>query len=237
MRPTEHNNPSGSANPRETHAQPHQSHAAFTLPELLVVLVIIIVLVGMILPAPGPRRTPAYRIRCVNNLKNVGLAFRIYATDNNNRLPWELPNAKDTNAPTHILYSSDPTTYILAVTNELSTPKIVICPADKGRPEATNWTPFTRANLSYFISPDASAAYPNSFLAGDRNITNQNGPLTPGLHALPTNAVVGWDQSIHKNQGNACMGDGSVQQLSNARLRDQLRNTGQTNKTIKLSVP
>ena len=52
-----------------------------------------------------------------------------------------------------------------------------------------------------------------------------------------TNGPAGWDETIHKNQGNACMADGSVQQLSSARLREQLRNTGLTNNHIKLSIP
>jgi prepilin-type N-terminal cleavage/methylation domain-containing protein len=223
---------------RETHAQPHHSHAAFTLPELLIVLVIVVVLVGMIIPTPLHHPQSGYRIKCVNNLKNVGLAFRIYSNDNNNRLPWQIPDPKDSKGATRVRYSDDPTTYILAVTNELVTPLIVKCAADK-RNAVTNWTQFTRTNLSYFISPDASETYPQSFLAGDRNITNKNGRLPAGLHHIPTTdvAAIGWDETIHKNCGNACMGDGSVQQLSSARLRDQLRNTSQTNKSIQLSIP
>jgi prepilin-type N-terminal cleavage/methylation domain-containing protein/prepilin-type processing-associated H-X9-DG protein len=223
---------------REMHASPHNSHAAFTLLELLVVLAIMLILVGMIMPPLSHPRAPAYRIKCVNNLKNIGLAFRIYATDNNDRFPWQLPDSIDATNGNRILYSSDPTTYILAVTNELSTPFIVKCRADT-RTEATNWAQFSRENLSYFISPDSAEIFPQSFLAGDRNITNKNGRLPPGLHDLSTTdvAAVGWDETMHKNQGNACMGDGSVQQLSTARLREQLRITGQTNKSIKLSIP
>jgi prepilin-type N-terminal cleavage/methylation domain-containing protein len=239
MRTTCHKDTSRARQQRETHAHAHQSHAAFTLPELLIVIAVVAILFAITLSPTTGRfsKEKAHRIRCVNNLKNVGLAFRIYSTDHNDRFPWELPDPKDTNAPAHILYSPDPSAYLLAVTNELSTPKIVICPADKGRPEATNWTQFTRQNLSYFISPDAAENLPQTFFAGDRNITNQNGPLTGGLHSLSTNAIVGWDQSIHKSQGNACMGDGSVQQLSSARLREQLRNTGQTNQNVKFAIP
>jgi prepilin-type N-terminal cleavage/methylation domain-containing protein len=237
MRVNKHNTGRVEQPPRETHAQSHNSHA-FTIVELLVVIAIVLILAGMIMPpASHSSKAKANRIKCVNNLKNVGLAFRIYANDNNNRFPWELPDPKDTNAPTHTLYSSDPTAYILPLTNELSVPFIVQCPNDT-RHAATNWTQFTRANLSYFISPDASETFPQSFLAGDRNITNEFGRLRPGLCALSlTNNLAGWDETIHKHQGNASMGDGSVQQLSSARLREQLRNTGQTDKYIKLSIP
>lgn len=217
---------------RESHAPPHNFHA-FTLVELLVVVAIVAIVFAMIPMATPRAKGKARRIKCVNNLKNVGLAFRIYASDHMERFPWEL---SDQNGEIRINYSSDPTTYIRAVTDELSIPKIVNCPADT-RFVVTNWSEFSRTNLSYFISPDASTKFPNSFMAGDRNITNINGRLRPGLRALSTNAVVGWDETIHQHQGNTCMGDGSVQQLSGARLREQLSHTGQTNKSIKLSVP
>src|SRR5258708_39066000 len=62
---------------------------AFTLPELLVVNVITLVLVGLILPSMHPARKNR-SIKCVNNLKNVGLSFRIFATDNGDKFPMQL---------------------------------------------------------------------------------------------------------------------------------------------------
>jgi prepilin-type N-terminal cleavage/methylation domain-containing protein len=226
MRPKKRQNCIGA---REIRATPQNFHAAFTLIELLAVLVVGATLLGMAMIPMMPTgcKAKAPRIKCVNNLKNVGLAFRIYAADHNELFPWELSASK---------YSSDPTTYIRLLTNELSTPRVVNCPADN-RPALTNWTGFSRANLSYFISPDASETFPQSFLAGDRNITNRHGTLRPGLHAPRPINTVGWDETIHKFQGNAAMGDGSVQQLSGARLREQLRNTGQSNQNIKFSIP
>jgi prepilin-type processing-associated H-X9-DG protein len=207
----------------------------FTVLELLAVLAILIILFIFIAPALPHRHRGSQRIKCVNNLKNVGLAARIYATDNNDRFPWQ---HADTNGAIRVEYLTDPSIYIRALSNEFSTPKIVVCGNDK-REIATNCTSFSRENLSYFISPDAAEEFPQSFLAGDRNITNQHGRLRPGLNRLSTLAdgVAGWDNTIHNNQGNACMGDGSVQQLSTPRLREQLRNTGQSLSNITLSIP
>jgi hypothetical protein len=76
-------------------------------------------------------------IECVNRLKQFGLAVRVWALDNN-----------DSNPPN-----------VLSMSNELSTPKILVCPADTNRPVAADWSSFTMANCSYeFLVPDEKDA-------------------------------------------------------------------------------
>jgi len=98
-----------------------------------------------------------------------------------------------------------------AMSNELSTPRVLICPSDK-RKAATNWVEFNRQHLSYFVGLTAGAREPQAWLAGDRNLTTNGVPAGPGRVTLSTNTAWGWTAGMHNRSGNLVLGDGSVQQ-------------------------
>lgn len=183
-------------------------HAAFTWVEMLVVIVcVVVLLVGMILPAMTKGRGKNSRINCVNNLKNIGLACRIVATDNGNCLPWEFtatnrPAALPTNYATFPGSPLPPSQGVAAnfavLSNELSSLSILVCPQDRKRaPVKTNsWAHLmapaqmtTRDRMvSYFIGTSAREDLPQSILSGDRNMAG--GPFGPDTNTPPSQVAL-----------------------------------------------
>ena len=208
------------------------SPCGFTLVELLVIIAVVLVIVLLAVPVNRKDKAKADRIKCVNNLKNVGLSFRIFATDNGDRYPMSL----STKQGGSLDYADSPEAFrhFQAMSNELSTPRILICPNDD-REAASRWESLRNENISYFVGLQATQTAPHLLLAGDRNLTTNGIRVRSGIIELSTNAVVGWSRELHDGQGNIVLGDGSVQQVNARRLQDQVATSGLA--TTRLAVP
>lgn len=202
--------------------------------ELLVVMLVTFILAFIILPGLGNRPVHAYRIQCVNNLKQDGLAFRIWEGDNGDRYPMAVPGANG--GSMGFLTGPNAFRTFQVMSNELSTPKVLLCPkeTDKDRFLATNFTAFCNSNISFFVGVDATETNASMILSGDHNITNGT-PVHNGLLRLTTNHLAGWTSEVHNKVGNILLADGSVQGFGNTNLPEAIASTGVA--TNRLLVP
>ena len=148
-----------------------------------------------------PRKGKSPVIRCVNNLKNVGLAFRIYAIDHNDQFPGAILAS---NNPT--FSGIDAATVFKSLSNELSIPKIVLCPADKNRVSPAHFGNLANTNVSYFASISATTTNSSEFLGGDGNL-HSNGKPAAGLIPLNSNLRLTWSKDVHNGRGNILLVD------------------------------
>ncbi len=133
----------------------------------------------------------AQTIRCVNNLKQIGIATRIYAIDNQDRFSWQVPQSEGGTAEiaqprsdTDALLDNDGKPifdvnawqHFLALSNELSNPKVLRCPNDESRTQAntfqstpSKWAgsiPFDKNSVSYWLrtDPEVDEARPDEVM-------------------------------------------------------------------------
>jgi len=204
---------------------PNNRTVGLTLVELLVVIVVLALIGAFALTALSPARSRGSRINCINNLKQVVLSFRLWSGDNGDKYPMQV---SVTNGGTMELVRSGivfPNFQVMS--NELSTPKILICPEDKQRIAATNFTTdFNNSRVSFFVGLDADVTKTSMLLSGDRNLTANGIVVRSRLVTLTTNSVAGWTSQIHSNCGNIGLSDGHVEQVTAAGLQKLIAKTG-----------
>jgi competence protein ComGC len=209
------------------------SRIGFTLVALLVVIAILAILAALLLPALARAKQKAQRINCVNNLKQTGLAIRLWSMDHDDKYPMNA--SAGIGGTKGLITGSDTYRHFQVMSNELSNPKILICPADT-REAAASFPQLKNRNISYFVGLEADGVSPQMFLDGDRNITGPNAPVN-GILTLVPGESVGWTPEIHAREGNVGLSDGSVMQCNSSLLSELLKKTGTATNIWHLALP
>ncbi len=210
-----------------------QRERGLTLVELLVIIVIVAIMAMLVYPGGRKDKARALRIQCLNNLKQTGLAFDVWAGDHGQKFPMEI---SQTNGGTmEFVTGPNEWRHFQVMSNELSTPLVLICPADEARVRATNFAFFNNSNLSFFINLDYSRPNPHAFWSGDRNLTNGT-PIRDSLLELTTNNPAVWTAEMHGKKGNLLLFDGSVQQADESGLRSAIENSGSSTNRLQMPV-
>ena len=212
-----------------TQARQTRKCGAYTLMDLLVTITIIGILSACILPIISRGMRAAKRFQCQSNLKQIGMAFRAFSKDHEDRLPWQLTDEQK-RAEFGERYFWEPNVVFSAprMKIELDDPRLLASPCDPVREQVNQTTedrwrghtprnPMPAKAISYLLCEGGDTSMPKTILALTRNISTDD---------LKTARWVGSSEGrresmglLGKNKGQILLADGSVVKSSNSDLK------------------
>jgi prepilin-type processing-associated H-X9-DG protein len=216
--------------------KPGKRSSGMTLIEVLLIVSVLMILAAIVLiPAISRARGRPPRIQCANNLKEIGLSFQIWESDNGDYYPMFI---SQTNGGT-MEFTSGPNAWrhFQVMSDQLIEPKLLMCPADAARKRAvaTDFNLLSNSNLSYFVGMASNELSARMILSGDHNIDN-GAAIRNGVLELTKAQHANWTKKMHGNVGNILLADGSVDLEDNVGLRGTIACTGAAENLIQMPV-
>jgi len=209
--------------------------AGLTLFEVGVIIAILGILAAVILPSLQPATDrDGEIIHCKNNLKQIGLSYRIWSGDNGDFYPMGI--SVTNGGSMEMVATGNVVQTFMVMSNELSTPEVLWCPADAAHVCASSFGGLSNSNLSYFVAASVTNDNnPQAILSGDCNLEINGKTVSAGLLSLSTNDPVAWSGARHVRRGNLLFADGGALSCTPAGLQAILVATGLA--TNRLAIP
>ncbi len=98
----------------------------------------------------------AQAITCANNMKQIALAFQIWSLEHENKYPFKVPMSQggtmELCSPSRDGFHQNAAVHFMAMSNELGTAAILVCPADSSKRRAVDWPSLQSINVTYQIN-------------------------------------------------------------------------------------
>ena len=149
-----------------------KSGSSLALPGLILgyvgIVAVLLVLPAMLLPALAKAKSKVSVIQCSNNMRQIGLAFQMWANDNNEKFPFEVSESNggtsEFRAPGPDGVDRNPEKHIAVLAKYLAgaNSRILVCPADSGKQPAPNFNTLEPGNVSYQLRTGPQVTITNS---------------------------------------------------------------------------
>ncbi len=143
-------------------------NGGFTLVELLVGIAVIGILAGMLLPALSRAKSSAKRATCLNNVRQINMAVRMYADDHGDEVGYS--------SNVYYAYKDFVAPYLGLTANSMSNALVFVCPADN-----SFHTMALTHNSSYGFNGAVRDAEPDDFGMAQRRLATVRDPVRSAL--------------------------------------------------------
>jgi len=169
--------------PVQTTRLPGWAIALIVLGGLFLAIVIMVILAAIVLPALAAAKRKAESVNHSNkalvnnyyskNLKEIGLAFHVWEGEHNGQFPFNVSQAqggvKEVCRTDASGFEENPAAVFMVMSNELTTPRFLVCPNDRAKHPAADFAHLTTNNISYELrtGPDVNDSHPQAVLVVD----------------------------------------------------------------------